>query len=165
MAKQLVIERLAREAVMAQFEQFDLDTHGIDEPGLRDATIDWLEGRHSDVLQMETRILLERMVMNIIKQIIRKSRPTARDIVGRYASGQMVLPTFEQAEREIYRDNDGQAMRLLDMRKEATICAALAYIRLGDENRAKGQRLLRVWQEMDERGLSDDATVRSLYVA
>lgn len=54
---------------------------------------------------------------------------------------------------------------LADMKKEATLIAGLAYIRLGDENRAKGQRLVRVWQEMDDRGLSDDDTVRSLYSA
>lgn len=165
MAKQLLIERLARESILAQFETFDLDTSGIDEIGLRDATIDWLEGRYSDVLQMETRVLLERVVMAVIKSIIRKSRPTARDIAGRYVDGQMVLPTLGEAQQEVYRDADGRAIRLVDMGKESTLVAAFAYIRLGDENRSKGRRLMRVWQEMDARGLADDDTVRMLYSA
>lgn len=165
MAKQLVIERLARESVLAQFETFDLDTHGIDEVGLRDATIDWLEGRHGEVVQMEVRILLERVVMSVIKSIIRKSRPTAREIAARFADGQMALPTLDEARREFYRDVDGIAIRLLDMKKEAAMCAGFAYIRLGDENRAKGRRLLRIWQEMEERGLGNESTVRDLYAA
>jgi KaiC/GvpD/RAD55 family RecA-like ATPase len=165
MAKLLMIERLARESILAQLERFDFDTNGIDEVGLRNATIDWLEGTHSEVVEMETRVLLERLVMAAIKDIIRKSRPTARQIAERYVSGQMQLPTFEQAKREVYRDADGLAIRLVDMRKEATFSAALHYLRLGDENRAKGGRLFKVWQEMDGRGLADEDTVRMLYSA
>ena len=165
MAKQLFIERLARESIIARFESFDLDTHGIDEIGLRDATIEWLEGAHGDVLQMETRILLERVVMSVIKSIVRKSRPTAREIAARFTDGQMELPTLNEARREIYRDADDLAVRLLEMKKDAALYAGLAYIRLGDENRAKGRRLLRIWQEMEVRGLTDDDTVRELYAA
>lgn len=165
MAKRLYIERLTREIVVAQFENFNLEDHGVDEVGLRDAAIDWLEGRHSDVVQMESRILLERVVMTTIKSVIRQSRPTARQIAAQYVDGQMRLPTLEEADQEMYRDLDGVAHTLADMQKESTLIAGLAYIRLGDENRSKGRRLIRVWQEMDERGLSDKDTVRMLYSA
>lgn len=163
MAKQLVFQRLARQAVSEFFNSFDQDTHGIDERGLCDATVEWLEENHGDVIQMETRTLLGRSVMNIIKRIVRESRPTARAIAARYASGQ--IPMFEEAAREIYRDVDGIAVRLIDMRKEAAFYAALAYVRLGDENHAKGRRLFAVWQEMETRGLADNETVRKLYSA
>lgn len=89
----------------------------------------------------------------------------ASQIAAQFSDGQMRLPTFEEAQHEVYRDIDGVAYALADMRKEAMLVAGFAYIRLGDENRAKGRRLIRVWQEMEERGLADEDTVRSLYSA
>jgi hypothetical protein len=48
---------------------------------------------------------------------------------------------------------------------DSTFAAALFYLRLGDEKRAKGGRLFKAWQDMDGRGLADEDTVRSPHSA
>lgn len=159
------IAKLARERVAAALPGYDRGPSGYDEDGLARDTARWLLSEHADVVEADTRILIQDTVTRIVKDAVRASRPAASVIAAQAANPQNRLPSFEEVSREIYRDGGGTAIALIEMRKRAVYDALGAYDKLGAEVYLKRDRLAAIYAEMERRGLADEDTVRRLYEA
>ena len=157
------IARLAREHVVSALPRYDRGPSRIDEDGLARDTARWLLSEHADVVEADTRLLVQDTVTRVVKEALRASRPAASMIAAQAANPQRQFPSFEEVSREIYRDGGGVAIALIEMRKRAVYDALGAYDKLGAEVYLKRDRLAAIYAEMERRGLADDDTVRRLY--
>lgn len=157
------VRSLVRGNTARLFPMYDRGADGIDEDALCEVNVQWILTEHAAVCAAEEEARLRNMVTQVVKSYIQRLRPSAHEILERCLSGQMPLPTFEEACEEVYRDGDGKAVRMIDMIMKGLWEAGHQYLRLSDENLTKGQRLLATHTEMKRRGFRDEDPVRLLY--
>jgi hypothetical protein len=162
--KQLMITKLVREGV-SQFKGQFVKDDGLDEAGLIASVESWLIRTYPQIVRVQIAVLVRRTISDMVRQAVKATRPTANEIEGCSESGQMALPTLEEATRELYRPGRGQPMPLAEMNLKQVFAAVQEYGDNERENSLKRRRLEIVAGEMLRRGFSERDRVRKLYAA